>query len=133
MQTIAMCVGLLIVSLLTHSAILWVSARLVRAGSPSFRRTVASILLLSTVNLIVLVIVAAIPIASAITMIIVWVVQIAAVLLVTWRVFARFLRITYLRSMLVSVPYFAVSIPIALLTVFVTKTYCMEAFIIPTN
>jgi signal peptidase I len=35
--------------------------------------------------------------------------------------------------MLLSVPYFVASIPIAVGTVYVLKTYCMEAFIIPTN
>jgi signal peptidase I len=133
MLTIAMLVGLFISSLLVQSAILWVSARLVRAGSPGFRRALACSLLLTAAGLVGQMIAAAVAVANVVMLLIVSVLQLLIVLLVSWLIMARVLRITFVRSMFASVPYFAVSIPIALATVYLTKAYCMEAFVNPTN
>lgn len=129
MLTLAMLVGLLLVSLLTSAGILWGSARLVRAGNPSYKRALGCTLVLAAIGIPLQLLFASFPRND----LIIAGIELLVGLLLCWTIAARVFKITFPRSMLLSVPYFLLSIPIAMGTVYFIKAYCFEAFIIPTN
>lgn len=132
MLTMAMLLGLLVASLLYGAAALWFSARIVRAGHPSFKRALAcGIVLLLAIAPVQLVGVA-FSTSTLANQLIVGGIQLAIVLLLTWALTARVFHITFARSMLLSIPYFLLSIVNLLGIFFVFKPYCLEAFIMPT-
>ena len=133
MLTLTLFAALLLMSLLLSAAVLWVCARIVRAGHPSFKRALACGIVLSVIGLAVQLAGAAFPAVTVANQLFLGCIQLLIVLVLTWFVAAQILRMTFPRSILFSIPYFVLSIPMTIGIVYVVKTYCMEAFVIPTN
>lgn len=133
MMILAMLLGLLIVGLLISACASWISARIVRAGHPSFKRALSCGLAIMALGVLLNVAGMFIP-SSPVAMLVAVGVQILIGLLLIWFVISRVLGTTFLRAMLLSVPYFLFSGLLAVAaSFFIIKPYCLEAFVISSN
>lgn len=129
MLTLAMLLGLLVGVFFVSAGLLWLSARLVRAGKPSFKRALACGVVLAVFGLVFQALSAAIPENALVANLVALVIA----LLVLWTILARMFQITFARSMLLSLPYFVLNGAFAFGLLYLLGRYCFAAYIIPTN
>ncbi|MCI0381067.1 MAG: signal peptidase I [Gemmataceae bacterium] len=133
MLTLAMLLGILVGSLLVSAGILWVCARLVRAGKPTFKRAVACVVVLAVFGIAFQVLAAAVFGQPAASGLVIAAVDIVIALLLIWVIFARMFQITFARAMLLSLPYLVASVAFSFGLIYLLTRYCFTAYIIPTN
>lgn len=133
MLTLAMMLAILVGSLLVSAAILWISARLVGAGTPTFKRAAGCAVVVTLFGLAIQIATAGLPRMEPAVDLIVAVATIAFGLLLLWLIFARIFKISLPRSMLLSVPFLLMNAAVTFVLIFVLTRYCMAAYVIPTN
>src|SRR5262245_52496136 len=133
MLTVVIALGVVSLNLLANAAILWICARLVRAGSPGFRRSLVCVSLLFVLGFFPFLALVAIPVQDGATQLLILAVALVIWLLLVLTTTTIVLRITFARSLLLAIPFLGLSIAAGIGLAHVVKATTIEAFVMPTN